>query len=521
MLPLKISMLKSAQALANRSLLIHHPQIMTYCSSRQLKLVCLTYEVYTGRSTIQSFDAVLRNEGLAKHASWSVRATLAFVLILPLSLSASYKLFSGGSSTITIQDLHTTIGLTGSIGSQRIGNGISLMAETYVPFWVNAHLNTTYGYNMYVESNTTTALLDAPLPDSLTGLMASMGLGESLVLTADVNATVAELIPIPASQRNSVDYWNQVYVDYSQSSNSSQAPDFVNDELGGAFSGMLAGKGTLTPLLNWDFSEIYLSWWNTTQKETFASTAELFQMTRRHCTGTWNITSTTASLISATILQTSEEAIQSTDQSLMTNNQIGIVQIYQNMLAEYDWRTRQDWNFPLPSSPSQAPYQFTRDVSTTSAFASTMLWSRQVTMNGVERLSGVSLRPTLNHYLKTPSMLSITKTTPTLRRAPLLLLVLCAQPLLIMAATMIKACLYAAPISDGVGMISMLAGLDDGRSAVLRGAALSGELERPVYMDFEVRHDRKGGGKEDGNVHISFFDRRTTPGRVRSGVMYG
>jgi hypothetical protein len=493
---------------------------MTYCSSRQLKLVCLTYEVYAGRSTIQSFEAVLRNEDLAKHASWPVRATLGFVLILPLSLSASYKLFSGGSSTVTTDNLHATIGLTGAIGSQRIGNGISLMAETYVPFWVSAKLNMTYGYNMYVESNTTTALLDAPLPESLTSLMASMSLGESLVLAATVNATVSELVPIPASQRNSVDYWDQVYVNYSQSSNSTQPPDFVNDELGGAFSGMLAGKGTFNPLLNRDFSEIYLSWWNTTQNETFASNAELFQMTRRHCTGTWNITSTTASLISAKILQTGDQAIRTNDQTLMTNNQIGIVQIYQNMLAEYDWRTRQNWNFPLPSSPSVQPYQFSRNVSTTSAFAATMLWSRQVTINGVERLAGVSLRSTLNHYLKTPSMLSITKTTPTLRRASLFLLVLFAQPVLIVAATLIKAWMYAAPIGDGVGMISMLAGLDDGRSAVLRGAALSGELEKPVYMDFEVRHE-KGDGREEGNVHVSFSDKRKTPGRVKKGVFYG
>ena len=142
-------------------------------------------------------------------------------------------------------------------------------------------------------------------------------------------------------------------------------------------------------------------------------------------------------------------------------------------------------------------------------------------MNGVERLAGVSLRPKLNRYPKTPDTLIITKTTPTLRRASTFLMVLFAQPVLIVAATLVRACLYAAPISDGVGMISMLAGLDDGRTAVLRGAALSGELEKPLYMDFEVRHDGKREGDGEGNVHISFSEKRTRPGRIRSGLLYG
>ena len=55
---------------------------------------------------------------------------------------------------------------------------------------------------------------------------------------------------------------------------------------------------------------------------------------------------------------------------------------------------------------------------------------------------------------------------------------------------------------------------------VLSGAALSGELEMPVYMDFEIRHG-EGGERREVNVHISFSGTRKKPGTLRMGVCYG
>jgi hypothetical protein len=52
---------------------------------------------------------------------------------------------------------------------------------------------------------------------------------------------------------------------------------------------------------------------------------------------------------------------------------------------------------------------------------------------------------------------------------------------------------------------------------VLSGAALSGELEMPVYVDFEMR-DKDGGERRNGDVHISFSDKRKRSGRVRRGA---
>jgi hypothetical protein len=55
---------------------------------------------------------------------------------------------------------------------------------------------------------------------------------------------------------------------------------------------------------------------------------------------------------------------------------------------------------------------------------------------------------------------------------------------------------------------------------VLRGAALSGELERQVYVDLEMRH-RDGVERPKGHVHISFSDKQEKPGRVRMGLWCG
>lgn len=68
-----------------------------------------------------------------------------------------------------------------------------------------------------------------------------------------------------------------------------------------------------------------------------------------------------------------------------------------------------------------------------------------------------------------------------------MIFILAIHPVLTTMAVLIKALLYTTPIGDGFGLVSLLAGIKQESLAVLRGAALSGELERPVRVRFSVR----------------------------------
>jgi hypothetical protein len=49
-----------------------------------------------------------------------------------------------------------------------------------------------------------------------------------------------------------------------------------------------------------------------------------------------------------------------------------------------------------------------------------------------------------------------------------------------------KLWLYETPIGERFGVISMLAGMDEGDTAVLQGSVLSGRLEKDVNLSFIV-----------------------------------
>ena len=455
--------------------------IMGYCTQRQMKRLSLYYEARAGRSTLQNFEAILCTDYFSQAASVQPRLVLLFLFALPLALSVSYKKFIGGFTTIGVQSTGATFGPTAAPGYQLIGNGLSLLVQVYLPFWIKPNLGRTYGFNLYIADNRTAAILDAPLPKDLLRLQASLDEHESMNITAKVNATVTESTEISPSERYDYDgYWHGKESLFNQSG---LAPEETNVTR----QNIWAGTNMNPVTLNYNYTEIFLSLWNDTQGQTFYSEAERFVSSRRTCVGVWNLTRSNVYLVDVTSLQPADD-VDVTQQRIIMNGMNLIRPLFLQFLGEYDWKTRERWDQPLPgTSDSGGSPQFYPIFNTRPALVAAMLWARITSENGPERpkVSGYELKYT--SYVKDAGDIKVAKKIVTLRRSPWLILVLAIHPLLTVLAVLAKAMLYTTPIGNKFGIISLLAGITEEGHEVLRGAALSGTLSQKIRVRFLTR----------------------------------
>ena len=437
--------------------------IMAICTQRQLPQLSLLYEVYLGHSSIKNIDALLKNNPWSLGMDLRPRLSLLLMVILPLALSASYKTFSGGESSIQIASNPSVFGVVDAPSYQTVGiGGLSHLTKAYTPYWIDPGFNRTYGFNLYVESNTTAALLDAPLPTFVRETQANLKRGDFVLLTANVNGTVSENVPLDPAIRSNATWWNQTYQEYGQT-----GPEDSLFVWGNTTTAMLAGSND-----DFDNSQIFLSWWNTADS-TFEASAQRFISTRRLCTGTWNITQDGISLQTATILQGGGEATVTQDQGFIQKNQIFESVFFGSVLAEYNYNDR-------PSVPVHT-------------LAACMLWSRLV--SNIERLgpgtnTAVAEQDYDSAFFKPAESINTIRYSTTLTRSSWLLAVFAVQPTLTLLATLGKIVLYKTPIGDGFGVVTLLAGVGGGKEEnQLKGASLSGKLERDVRVQFEVTRD--------------------------------
>ena len=486
--------------------------IMGYCTQRQMKRLALYYEARAGNSTLQNFEAILCTDYFSRAVSPQPRLVLLFLFALPLALSVSYKKFIGGFTTIGFQSTEATFGLTAAPGYQLIGNGLSLLVQVYLPFWIKPSLGRTFGFNLYIADNRTAAILDAPLPKDLLRLQASLDGHESMNITAKVNATVTESVDISPSERSDYDgYW---YGKESLFNQSGLSPDEMTNN---TFQNIWAGTDMNQVTLNYNYTEIFLSLWNDTQGQTFYSEAERFISTRRTCVGVWNLTRSNVYLVDVTSLQPADE-VDVTQQRIIMNGMNMIRPIFLQFLGEYDWKTREKWDQPLPgTSDSAGPPQFYPVFNTRPALVAAMLWARMTSENGLERPKVSGFEKTYTAYIKSAAAITIAKQIVTLQRSPWLIVVLAIHPLLTVLAVLAKATMYTTPIGNRFGIISLLAGItEEGREA-MRGAALSGTLAQKVRVRF-VRRRLEGLGYERLQLDLGSTVRSD---RLETGVRYG
>ncbi|KAL8660582.1 MAG: hypothetical protein Q9202_006391 [Teloschistes flavicans] len=424
--------------------------IMALCTQRQVGKLNLLYEAYCGASTLQNFDAILRNDYFAADMSWRPRFILWILLLLPLVFGAAYKKFSGGSTDLVIHGPDVAFGTTAAPGYQLIGNGLSLLPTVYLPFWMKPATNRTYGFNLYIPNDSTAAILDAPLPTNLTSLQTSLLNDQSMTITAKVDATVTENVDPSGSERNNVNYWQSVQDSYPT---------------GGRME--LTDVGTLNSGI-WGGRESLKDW------KSGVGDGE--------------------------------------SQTVIRNNILTIGTMFFQFMGEYDWTNRQGWNQPLPNSSPTDP-KFIPTINTRPALVAAMLWSRIVSLDGPERwTNGHSPFPELAYRIQSQDIRFV-KSSRTLRRSSGLMISLLINPILTVAAVLMKVLLYGTPLSDDFGLISLLAAVRENGVAKPRGAPLSGKLRQEMKVKFMDRGDQdrdrwrrlelEVGEEEKGDLLIS------------------
>ena len=466
--------------------------VMSVCLEGLILRTALIHTASRSGPTIQDLDALLRKDIFASKVNIAYRMLLFCLLVLPMLLGIGYKKFVGGESTIIVDNGNGFFGFSSTPGKQRIGDGLSILPDVYVPFWIDPALNQTYGFNMYIAAdNKTAAILDSPFPSYLSGLQSRLSDGETLSLTATVNATVSEMVNPTEAERNSEDYWTAVQDEFGHDL-------AVNGgDVRGANNALWAG---MTGNFLTNFSVMYFSAWNTTMNETFFSEAIRTEQTRRMAQATWLISSSNITLVEAELIDNSILA----NQSLLQNNAIGLQEMFSTMLGEYDWHNRAgDFDYPYPA-PTNGELRYFQPVNTVPALAAAMAWARITSLDTIARPQGIQSGEmrALTGYEKAAQHIVTVKTVPTLRRLPMIGVILLVNPLLAVTCIVAKALfLYKSPIGDDFNLISLFAAADGSDLSAVKGASLTGELTRRVPVRFNVE---RGGQRNSrgGADHI-------------------
>ncbi|KAF8850440.1 hypothetical protein BDZ45DRAFT_194104 [Acephala macrosclerotiorum] len=473
--------------------------LMGFCASKQIQLVLIALEVRTGHSTLQNLEAILSSNLFSQGTQLRYKVALSLLLATPLALSVGYKSFVGGSSSTKKFLISGRCGWTGPPGTQDLGFGLSLFVNVTLPWFEDPGYDRAYGFNMYTMSENTTAILDGPLPDYVSNLQSKLSNDQSMSITTEVNATVADLYNGLSRSRDNL---------------SSTFETDINTPFSAAGQQWIGTPQYWVGLLGYstyDISTMWMSWWdvnipyNKTSNQTFGSQAREYKISRQAFNGTWTITQDSISL------QNVEAPAQPVmgSQSVLKHNILAIPALYTQALPEYDYLFRKLRDTYANNT------KYTNFVKTDSSLVAAMVWSRITALGGPE----TGNNDTDAAYVSWGTA-QITGTT--LRKHWALVLILAVNPVLVLISLAARAfVLYNTPIGEGFGLVSVLAGADTSTLAILRGAGLSGKLAKEVKVHIEVGGDDEVDAMHDSGAIKIVFGEGGRSGRLRNGYMYG
>ena len=207
--------------------------IMSQCTQILAPKLWIMMEAWLGRLKLQNFDAIFRNSIMVANAHLVWRVLLLAFILLPIGLSLAYKVFVGGYSTHVFGNHRSSYGMTGAPGLTRttvLKFGPAYMTNATLPFiMASADHETlpffpqTYGFYNLVISNTSSAFLDAPLPNEVLPLQQSLAQDDTstFTLTTDVHATVTTYNHSIENLRDEDAFWDF----YLNQSGVNSAPD--------------------------------------------------------------------------------------------------------------------------------------------------------------------------------------------------------------------------------------------------------------------------------------------------------
>lgn len=470
--------------------------IMNICLSFIAPTFFLLCETRVGRSVLQNYDAILRGSPIGAGIGYSWRTILLLLSILPLGISAGYKLFTGGSSATAIrpgQPLYgSDFGMYAPPGLQLISQptGISLMLNATMPFMEATSVNSSkigtdetfgspiwdpplprfpqaYGFNTLLLGEQTAAMLDVPNPDWLTYVQRSLLSGESWNITAEVTATVAlynDTVDIHRRSIKDSKFWQ---------SYSNQGSFYSMVLYNGWNVGLLAN--TYGPDESWAFIGIYPD--PRSSLESFASVAKMYGIVRAPCHGTWTVTRGAIELVAGGCdLSQDHESGYGKNQSIFANNSLVPL-----TLGDFYMPTMMEFLAPFATTRNESHWQ----NATVSVVAASMLWSKATSVAGPGRQDFAS-RGFSNAGLKYTTPPTISSARPTLKRSWCLFVLLALQPLATLAMVAASVALFKVPIGKGFGLIAVLAGIDPHTLGILNGAAFSGKIAEQVMLHVNV-----------------------------------
>ena len=290
--------------------------IMSQCLRILAPKLWIMSEAWCHQPKLQNLDAIIRNSVLTSNAHFVWRALLLAFIILPIGLSLAYEVFVGGYSTHNLGHHTSAYGMTGAPGLTRntvLKFGPSYMTNATLPFIMASadHQNLppfpqTYGFNNIVISNTSSAFLDAPLPDEFLALQQSLqeDTTSSYTLTANVHATVTTYNHSIETSREDDAFWDS----YLNQIGLNSTPDSFSDGISwidlssGKTLGMInANANGIKADSSWMILSFYLTSDRSKLSEVwipgFRANAFLFSTRRELCNATWQITYNALQLI--------------------------------------------------------------------------------------------------------------------------------------------------------------------------------------------------------------------------------
>ncbi|KAI4212403.1 MAG: hypothetical protein LQ351_004835 [Letrouitia transgressa] len=464
--------------------------IQNFCLQRVMQSSFILLEARLGKSVLQNYDAILRNQFIGSHVHPAWRVGLCTLTFLPTVLSVVYKQYLGGTSTAMITNDEFPRALYG-LAYPDLGPYASLSNPIYLSINANAgFLNASrddqeypsginfpvaYGYNTLVLSEDSAALLDLPLPTYITEIQERLVLNETWQVSADVDAIVATRNKSIISLRQDQIFLNQTmqhaYNAFASGSlfQGEKAPGLSFGwistdtlELGDAYClmGSFGNKSVAAPSpmgLIYDASDhIYRS---------FMESAQMFSIRRQGCHGKWEITQSAIKLLKAHCV-----------------NQSAV-----NSSILHDWQANPFAFDALPvlvntisSFSTVRPNSPWKQISYVVAAANTW-WARSAFLKYGTPDTEYILKYPETQYA--PRNQSITSTRPTLDAKWGLYLVLVIFPFITLILFIPLPVLYSLPIGTGFGLVSILAGINRDTLDLVQGAGLSGKLDREVNLE--------------------------------------
>ncbi|KAI4248123.1 MAG: hypothetical protein L6R40_001212 [Gallowayella cf. fulva] len=482
--------------------------IMNLCLGSTAPTLFLHVEARYGSSTLQNYDGILCNRVLGSRLDALWRLILGLMTILPLGLSVAYKTFTGGHSMLAVNSADyigntSYYGMFAPPGLQSLGKqtGTSLFFNATLPFLVAASpvygteppipLDTqVYGFNILLLDNKTTAALDIPQPAYISTVQSLLAPGESWGITARIAGTVAKF---NYSKTTESDAMNSTFMRRCEEARASS----------GAYTAMQMLTENCFALLSSqspDQSFQYLGFPPFPNDHTlpgypscstFSHYAQLYDITRRPCTGSWIITRGGFRLVSGRCAETTLPPEKQLIITGVTGTFFGY--FYMSSLVEFlgpfgtSSRNGSDWEHSFMATGVAA-----------------MLWSRITVMYGAANLAETHDAPDWTSSNNTNFTLGdvglmypvndiVEYTRPTLRKSGLLYFTLAIQPLLVLVSiTSIAYILKSTPLDKDFGFISVLSGIDRESLDVVNGASLSGNLAAKVKLIMRPMRNSQG-----------------------------